>query len=121
LNSFTITYYSIHIEFQLTFTVIEIEEISTFIDGHSKPLVGSREILQCGYLLKVGYVRDCDEEIELKGICIRVLRPGDPPFESTVVIQKPFPGSVVRGHCPCDGGSTGKCKHVIAILRSVEK
>ena len=91
-----------------------------FIDGHSKPLIGSREVNEANYLQKVGYVRDIEEEIELKGYCLRVSQPSLPPFQLGVIIAKPFPGYEVKAKCQCDGGATGKCKHAVAILRSVE-
>jgi len=100
--------------------VIQLEEIVEFIDGHSKPLIGAREINNCGYLLRVGFVKDTVEAIELKGCCIQVSHPGQPPFQPRVIISKPFPGHVLRATCQCDGGSSGKCKHAVAILRSVE-
>lgn len=101
--------------------MIEIEEIMEFLNGHSKPLKGAREIIQANYLLKVGYTKENADHIELKGACIQVSHPGNVPFEPTVVIKKLFPGSAERGYCPCEGDASGKCKLVVSILRSVEK
>jgi len=101
--------------------VIRVEEICEFIDWHKKPMVGAREINDSGYLQKIGSVKESEEDIEIRGLCIQVSHPGKPPFQPSASISKPFPGSVLRAHCKSDGGSSGKCKHVVAMLRCVEK
>ena len=99
--------------------MIEIEEICHFIDGHSNPMEGSREILSSGYLQKVGILADSDEKIVIRGLCICVSTLGEEPFVMDATISKPYPGYVIKAICNCKGGKSGKCKHAVAMLRSV--
>jgi hypothetical protein len=101
--------------------VIQIEEVCQFIDWHKKPIIAAREIIDAGYMQKIGLLCETDTEIEMRGLCIQVSHPTENPFEPTATISKPFPGHVLRAYCNCTGGSSGKCKHVVAMLRCVEK
>ena len=100
-------------------SVIEIEDIVEHIDGHSKPLVDSKLILKAGYLQRVGLVQETAEYSHVRGVCILVSNPGKESCEINLKIRKPFPGTVGFGHCTCNGGSTGKCKHAVAVLRTL--
>lgn len=100
--------------------MIEIEEIVKFIDGFSRPLIGSKQILDSGYLQKVGIDSETSEDISIRGICLRVHKPSEVVSIQTR-ISKPFPGSVIDAKCTCIAGNLGKCKHVVAVLRHVKR
>lgn len=101
--------------------MIEIDDIMAFVDYHENPMKGSREILQSEYLQKIGVVKETDADVHIRGLCIQVSHPNQYPFQMDAWISKPFPGVVIKGKCQCDGGSTGKCKHSVAMLRCLIK
>lgn len=97
--------------------MIQYEEICDHINWHSNPMVGSREIMQAGYLQKVGRAMENEDRIKLCGICLRESRLTDLPHKMETTLSKPFPGRVINASCSCDGGASGKCKHVVAMLK----
>lgn len=99
--------------------MIEIEEIAEYIDGHSRPMVESRLILRSGYLQKLGLVKNDDKLVHIRGISLQVSHPSNEPVEINLKISKPFPGYIMYAHCTCTGGTTGKCKHSVAVMRSL--
>ena len=100
--------------------MIRIEEIVKFIDGFSRPLEGSRQILESKYLQKVGVVEQTENCIKLKGLCLRVRKP-DEGVAINVTISEPFPGQVIYAQCSCIAGQLGKCKHSVAVLRYAKR
>ena len=81
--------------------------------------VVSKEIIAATYLQKVGVVTEDREHIQLKGICLQVSHPGDPPFTIDVILRKPLPGKVEISKCTCTGGASGECKHAVALLKYI--
>ena len=100
--------------------MIQIEEIVKFIDGFSRPMEGSRQIIESGYLQKVGIVKESDHDIEIRGLCLRVHKTSE-IVTIDITISKPLPGEVITGKCTCTAGNLGKCKHVVAVLRHVKR
>ena len=98
--------------------MIRIENIVQHIDGFVRLLDDSREILESGYLQKVGIARKTDDEIHLRGVCLRVTK-ADEVVTMKVQISKPYPGSVLQVECTCIGGSQGNCKHAVSLLQYV--
>ena len=78
--------------------VIQDEEICDHIDWHSNPMVGSREILQAGYLQKVGRSMENEDQITLCGICLRESRLTDAPRRMKAILSKTYPGRVINMH-----------------------
>lgn len=101
-------------------SVIQIEEIVQHIDGFSRPLVESRQIVKSHYLQKVGVLEENESCIRLRGLCLRVHNAHE-ILTINVTISKPFPGAVLYAHCTCTAGNLGKCKHAVAVLRCAKK
>ncbi len=57
--------------------MIEIEDICSFIDGHSCPMVELRLVLNVGYVQRVGIVYEDEEKVDIKAFCLKVSSPED--------------------------------------------
>ena len=95
--------------------MIRIEDIVRHIDGFVRPLDGSQQILESGYLQNVGI---SDEQIDLRAVCLRASNAHE-VLLIKVAISKPFPGRVLEGKCSCVAGNSAKCKHLVTVLRYV--
>lgn len=106
--------------------MISETDIEKHIDNHLKPWLDAGRILNSGYLTKLG-VKRCSskgkEVINLIGECIQHSAPSAPPHRIEIILQRKnnsdFGYTIVKAHCPCYGGDSGKCKHAVAVLRSV--
>jgi hypothetical protein len=95
-------------------SVIQIESIVKHIDGFSRPLVELRQILDSGYLQKVGVTGETNNQIDICGLCICV-HDAHEVLTINVSISKPSPGEAIKAQCSCIAGELGKCKHPVAV------
>ena len=102
----------------ISIVVIRIKDIVQHIDNFVQPLDGSREILERGYLQKVGIAWEMDDKVHLCSACLRVTK-ADEVVTMKVQISRPYPGGVLWAECTCVGRSLGKCKHAVAHLQYV--
>lgn len=103
-------------------TIVEIFELMNYVGGGSRPFEEGCNILNAHHILLCGACNTSDTQInKYFALCLKTSSLSSYPHEINVEIKVVSNRKVIKAHCTCQAGNSGRCKHSVGVLLLLNK